>query len=380
MAQTEISSPTSSPQLGRIARATVVVMALFIASRIMGLLREIVIARQFGTSAEDYGYGIALGGQFVYTTGQANSSAIFLWRFDYNGVDSGNIQRATFSSSGYGVATDSTGAYVVGGVHNNVFDQPPIGDKDDFVFKVPHPPFINGITDGFTFQPGVAPTTWISIFSSALSSTTRTWDGAISGMQLPKSLDEVSVSINGRAATVFFISPGQVNVLGPLDETTGNVQVTLTNRYGTSPPIQVVKSNFLPAFYAPFGEQDSGLRVTVVGLADGAYVGKVGVDPRVTRAARPGEIIQVFATGFGPTNPPAPSDMLVVGIPEVVNRPRITIGGREATFFGNGNLVLAGLYQFNVTVPADLPDGDHAMIAEVAGVSSAPTVFLSVKR
>lgn len=52
MAQTEIASSTSSPQLGRIARATVVVMVLFIASRIMGLLREIVIARQFGTSAE----------------------------------------------------------------------------------------------------------------------------------------------------------------------------------------------------------------------------------------------------------------------------------------------------------------------------------------
>jgi hypothetical protein len=109
--------------------------------------------RQFGTGFEDYGYGVALGGQFVYVAGDANSAA-FAWRFDYNGVDSGNIQRGTFSTQAYGVATDSTGAYVVGGVHNNVFEQPPIGDKDDFIFKIPHPPSINGITDGFTFQPG----------------------------------------------------------------------------------------------------------------------------------------------------------------------------------------------------------------------------------
>jgi uncharacterized protein (TIGR03437 family) len=88
----------------------------------------------------------------------------------------------------------------------------------------------------------------------------------------------------------------------------------------------------------------------------------------------------VFATGFGPTNPAAPSDMIVAGIPDVVNRPKITIGGKEATFLGNGNLVLAGLYQFNVTVPVDLADGDHAFIAEVAGVTSSPTVFLSVKK
>ena len=185
------------------------------------------------------------------------------------------------------------------------------------------------------------------------------------------------MNINGRAATVYFISPGQVNVLGPLDETAGNVQVTLTNRYGTSPPLTVRIANYLPAFYAPFGEA-TGLRVTAVAL-DGTYVGKVGLDPRVTRAARPGEIIQVFATGFGPTTPATPSDVIFMGAPTLVNRPRITIGGREATFVGNGNLVAPGLYQFNVTIP-DLADGDHAIVAEAGGATSSPRVFLSVGR
>lgn len=47
-------APTQSTtaHLGRIARAASLVMVLFIASRTLGLLREIVIARQFGTSAE----------------------------------------------------------------------------------------------------------------------------------------------------------------------------------------------------------------------------------------------------------------------------------------------------------------------------------------
>jgi uncharacterized protein (TIGR03437 family) len=332
--------------------------------------------RQFGTTSDDWGYGVALSEQYVYVAGQAGSG-VFLWRFDLNGVDSGNVQRGTFATVGYGVATDSSGAYVVGGSSGDQVGPDPIGDQDAFVFKVPHPPALRGVSDAFTGLIGVAPTTWTALYGAALSGTTRTWDGAIQGNQLPKSLDEVQVSVNGRAATVYFVSPGQVNVLTPLDETTGDVQVTLTNRYGTSVAVQVHKQNYLPAFYAPFGDA-SGLQVTAVGL-DGTYIGKTGVDPRVTRGAHPGEIIQMFATGFGPTTPAVPSDTIFTGIPQVANPPRITIGGREATFVGTGNLVGPGLYQFNVTVP-DLADGDHAIVAEAGGVSSSPTVFLAVQQ
>lgn len=53
--------PPASPQtdLSRIARAASLVMVLFIASRALGLLREIVITRQFGTSAEMDAYWAA---------------------------------------------------------------------------------------------------------------------------------------------------------------------------------------------------------------------------------------------------------------------------------------------------------------------------------
>ena len=153
--------------------------------------------------------------------------------------------------------------------------------------------------------------------------------------------------------------------------------MTLTNPYGTSPPFPVRRSAVLPAFYAPFGEA-KGLMVTAVAL-DGTLVGKVGVDPRVTRGARPGEIIQFYATGFGLTNPPQPSDKIFVGAPEVVNRPLITVGGTEMPIIGNGNLVGAGLYQFNGTIP-DLQNGDHVILAEINGVTSLATVYLTIQR
>lgn len=52
MTQAETSQSTTAGHVSRIARAATLVMALFIASRALGLLREIVIARQFGTSAQ----------------------------------------------------------------------------------------------------------------------------------------------------------------------------------------------------------------------------------------------------------------------------------------------------------------------------------------
>lgn len=332
--------------------------------------------RQFGSTSDDGAYGVALGGGFVYVAGQAGSG-VFLWRFDADGADQGNVQRGTFATQGFAVATDSSGAYVAGGTNGTQLGETPLGDQDAFVFKVPNPPLLSGVSDAFTGQPGVAPTTWIALYGSALAASTTTWDSAIQGNQLPTSLDGVSVQINGRPATIYFVSPGQVNVLAPLDDTTGNVEVTLTNRYGTSVALQVAKQKYLPAFYAPFGEA-SGLRVTAVGL-DGAYIGKTGLDPRVTRGARPGEVVQFFATGFGPTDPPVASDQIFSGAPPLVTAPRITIGGREADIIGNGNLVGPGLYQFNMTIP-NLADGDHAIVAEVGGVSSSPTVFLTVQQ
>ncbi|MCC7343193.1 MAG: hypothetical protein IT170_19075 [Bryobacterales bacterium] len=240
-----------------------------------------------------------------------------------------------------------------------------------------------GVADGFNFGVGVAPSTWTAIFGTNLATVTKTWDEAISGTTLPTTLEGVSVSVNGKAATVSFVSPGQVNVLVPTDIGTGTMNVTVTNANGESAPLAVTGAAVKPAFYAPFA-QNNRLFVTAVAtqLQNGqpVYVGKQGVDPRVTRGARPGEILQVFGTGFGATNPVVPTTQIVSGAPAITSQVRIRFGETVATFAGSGNLVAAGLYQFNVTVPATLADGDYPLIAEVGGVTSSSNVYITVQR
>ena len=71
-----------------------------------------------------------------------------------------------------------------------------------------------------------------------------------------------------------------------------------------------------------------------------------------SRPAQPGETIQIYATGFGPTTPAVPAGQ-VVGNPAPLSnltQLHVTIGGVAATVEYAG-IASAGDYQINVVVP-----------------------------
>jgi uncharacterized protein (TIGR03437 family) len=57
------------------------------------------------------------------------------------------------------------------------------------------------------------------------------------GNNAPTTLDGVSVSINGKPAYVWYVSPTQINVQAPEDCAAGNVAITVTNCKATSSPV-----------------------------------------------------------------------------------------------------------------------------------------------
>lgn len=247
-------------------------------------------------------------------------------------------------------------------------------------------PSINqgGIIDVWNSTAGIAPFTWISVYGQNLSTTTRTWDGAIQGTTLPTSLDGVSVLVDNKPATLLYVSPTLVNFLVPNNVGVGDVPVVVRNASGDSSTVAVRSAAFKPTFYVyPQAPQNNRIYHTAVTgtAATPVFVGKVGTDPRVTRGARPGETLQVYGTGFGPTTPAVPTTQLASGAPAVNGPVRILIGQTVATVVnGNGNLVGPGLYLFNVTVPATLADGEYPLVAEIGGISSSPIVYLVVQR
>jgi uncharacterized protein (TIGR03437 family) len=127
----------------------------------------------------------------------------------------------------------------------------------------------------------------------------------------------------------------------------------------------------LPAFFA------SQNYVAAV-RSDGVIV--TGVESTAggtTPAAKPGDVLQLYGTGFGATDPAVAAGLVFEGAYPLANNATVTIGGMPAAVSFQG-LVAAGLYQFNVTVPA-LADGDHEVRAQVAGLSTQEDVLLKVR-
>ncbi len=112
----------------------------------------------------------------------------------------------------------------------------------------------NGVVNGASFQPGIVANSWVTIQGAGLASKTDDWSNSIVNGALPTSLDGVSVSMGGKAAYIYYISPGQINVLAP-DVPAGPITVTVTTAAGTSAPFATTASAYGPAFFTWPGNQ-----------------------------------------------------------------------------------------------------------------------------
>ena len=241
------------------------------------------------------------------------------------------------------------------------------------------PPTIsaNGVVNGASFQPGIVPNSWITIQGSDLSPVTDTWANAIVNGQLPTTLDHVSVSVGGKPAYVYFISPQQINAVAP-DAGTGTMSVTVTTPGGTSAAVSTNAQTVSPAFflwanqYAVATRQDFSWAVK-----NGTFSGTTTVP------AKPGDVIILWGTGFGPTAPTAPVGMQVPADKtySTASPVTVTVGNLPAQVFGTALAPgFAGLYQVAIQVPDGAPNGDLPVVATVNGVSSPSGVTLTVQK
>jgi len=234
-----------------------------------------------------------------------------------------------------------------------------------------------GVVSGASFQPGIVPGSWVTIKGTGLSPVASdTWDNAIVGGKLPTVLDGVSVSMGSKDAYVYFISPGQINVQAP-DIGTGQVPVTVKTPGGTSLAVTANVVAQAPAFFQWPGSQAVATRNSDASLAvkNGTFAGAT------TAAAKPGDVLILWGTGFGPTTPPVAAGIQVPSDKLYSVSVTVKIGTTDAQVFGAAlSPGYAGLYQIAIQVPASMADGDFPIKATVAGVTSPDGVILSVKK
>jgi len=236
-------------------------------------------------------------------------------------------------------------------------------------------PVITGVFNNASGTPVIESGSWVSIYGSGLSTTTRSWQSSdISGATLPTTLDNVSVLIDGKKAAIAYVSPGQLNVQAPTDTMIGPVPVEVSNSSGTATGTATLQ-NYSPAVFTFQTKYAAALH-----NSDGVYVASAGYfgGAATSLPAQPGEALQIYATGLGPTTPAVTAGQLV-GSPAPLSdltQLHVTIGGVPATVQFAG-ITSPGVYQINVIVP-QLANGDQPILATIAGVSSQTGVSIPI--
>lgn len=239
-------------------------------------------------------------------------------------------------------------------------------------------PAISFVANAEGESPVIAPNTWVEIKGVNLAPprdalTTRIWTTPdFLNNQLPLQLDGVSVTVNGKRAYVYYVSPGQVNVLTPPDAITGPVSVVVTNNGVSSTHFVAQAQALSPSFFVFDGTH------VVAAHLNGADIGPPTLYPGLTTPAQPGETIVIYGNGFGPTSAPAISGA-VSQSGSLSPMPVITIGGIQANVRFAGLNIAPGEFQFNVDVPSNLADGDQPITATYTGLSTQPGVLLTVQ-
>ncbi len=221
-----------------------------------------------------------------------------------------------------------------------------------------------GVVNGASFQPPLAPNTWAMIVGGGLAASSRSWASTdLVGGNLPTSIDNVSVTVNGVAAQISFVGPSQVDFLIPPAAAVGPAQIQVISNEQASAVATVNLTLTAPGlFYL------TGNKYVVSSHANGTVTGPTTLIPGATTPIKAGETISIFGTGLTVNTPGVGAAAL----------PSVTIGGLTAlvTFAGQ---IDAGVTQINLVVPAGLPTGDAAVIATMGGQQSQANAFLSVQ-
>jgi uncharacterized protein (TIGR03437 family) len=245
-------------------------------------------------------------------------------------------------------------------------------------------PVFQSIANGASFQPGFSSGAMVSIFGTGFqtSGNTRTAGlGDYVNGAFPTELGCVSVEVTGPGLAqpvqlpIAYVSFGQINAQMPEFTGTGPVTLTVTLNPGVDGVNSAVATiNSLQSFAPAFFVIPNSTSIAAEQAVTGAPVADPSLVPGASPAS-PGDIVALYGTGFGATNPAVAVGAMATGISNMTNSVTVTIGGTTLTpseifYAGLSPGSISGLYQFNVQIPAGTPSGDVPVIIAIGGVQT----------
>ncbi|HEV8147657.1 MAG TPA: hypothetical protein VGP79_14805 [Bryobacteraceae bacterium] len=219
-----------------------------------------------------------------------------------------------------------------------------------------------------------APNTFVTIYGVDLANNiVAIGPDDIRGGILPTVLigSGVRVLVNQISANLYYVSPTQVNFLIPTLLAPGPAVVQLTIDGRAGPPITIALEATAPSLF------QTDVRTILATHGNGSVATH-------DAPARRGEIITLWATGLGPTIPPAISNQIPQAAAPLQRSAdfRVLLNGvaapPESLRYAGVAPGFAGLFQINFRIPDDAPSDPEIRIS-TGSISSPAGRFLPLQ-
>ena len=245
---------------------------------------------------------------------------------------------------------------------------PQVGNKPLFVSS--------GIVDGASAQAGaVTPGKIVVLYGSRVGPANLTGAQVGPDGKVSTTLAGTQVLFDGTPAPLVYASSGQLAAIVPygVDGKKGT-QVQVRNNGLLSDVVALPVTPAAPSIFS----------VDFTGSGQGAILNQDGVTVNSTaKPARRGDIVSIYATGEGQTNPGGVDGKLATAapFPKPMQNVQVSINGipADVLYAGAAPGQVAGLMQVNVKIPAAVPAGELPIQIQVGTAQSQPGVTVAVQ-
>jgi uncharacterized protein (TIGR03437 family) len=233
-------------------------------------------------------------------------------------------------------------------------------------------PTLTTFLNGASFTPGAAAPGMIVTLGGANLGPTTGVAGTITNGLFDTTLSNVKVTFDGTPAPLLYVSNNQINAIAPY---------ALAGRLNTSVQVQ---NNGVPSNSIVLRVDNAGpaiFALDATGKGPGAILNQDSSINRATNPATKGQVIVLYATGEGQTNPVG-IDGKIIGtdLRHPVLPVSVRIGGIDAQvqYAGSAPTLVSGAFQVNVLVPATAPSGSAVPVDLQVGTFLSPAGAITV--
>jgi trimeric autotransporter adhesin len=225
-------------------------------------------------------------------------------------------------------------------------------------------PAIRSVVNSASLQPALSPGALVTILGSNLTGPTQSTNYGPTA-NYPASVASTSVTFNGTAAPLLYVSPGQINAILPFalaGQTSAQVQVQRFDRLSAA--LTVTLQDTAPGIFTST-QTGSGQGAILQQGPDGQFTYNSADNPVLKGAA-----LSVFATGAGVWTPVSEYDVFLQGRYFATRPVSVTIGGQGARVLYSGTQGGQGTWsvlQVNAIVPEGVGSGPQPVVLKVGG-------------